>query len=264
MKEAREEFLDIVKEVRAHLEYQRTLGVTSLEFSPTVLPGSKKSEKGEAPPPESSLSGGMKEDSSVSETADVGADRSQAGSLDAVRAEIGNCTRCKLHRERKTIVFGEGSPKALLVFIGEGPGYEEDQQGRPFVGAAGELLTRIIEKAMKLRRQDVYICNIVKCRPPGNRNPEPDEIQTCEPFLVRQLEAIRPNVIVALGNISARTLLKTSEGITKLRGRWQSYEGIPLMPTYHPAYLLRNPKDKALVWEDIKKVMAEMERQKGE
>jgi DNA polymerase len=145
------------------------------------------------------------------------------------------------------------------VFVGEGPGQEEDQQGRPFVGAAGQLLTDIIVKGMKLNREDVYICNIVKCRPPGNRNPEPDEVEACEPFLIKQLRAIKPGVIMALGNVAVKTLLKTKEGITKLRGTWKTYQGIPLMPTFHPAYLLRNPSDKKLVWEDIKKVLTEME-----
>ncbi len=155
-------------------------------------------------------------------------------------------------------MFGEGDPKAVLVFVGEGPGQEEDEQGRPFVGAAGQLLTDIIVKGMKLAREDVYICNIVKCRPPGNRNPEPDEIEACEPFLKKQLQAINPGVIVALGNVAVKTLLKTGEGITSLRGKWRAYNGIPLMPTFHPAYLLRNPRDKKLVWEDIQQVMEKL------
>jgi DNA polymerase len=170
--------------------------------------------------------------------------------------------RCKLHTSRTNIVFGEGDPHAALVFVGEGPGFEEDQQGRPFVGAAGQLLTDIIVKGMRLKREDVYICNIVKCRPPNNRNPEPDEIDTCGPFLVKQLEAIKPKVIIALGNVAVKALLKTSEGITSLRGTWKTYQGIPLMPTFHPAYLLRNPKDKTLVWKDIQQVMAELEKAK--
>ena len=148
------------------------------------------------------------------------------------------------------------------MFIGEGPGQEEDLQGRPFVGAAGQLLTDIIVKGMHLRREDVYICNIVKCRPPGNRNPEPDEVSACEPFLIKQLEAIKPRFIVALGNVAVKTLLKTKAGITALRGKWQEYHGIPVMPTFHPAYLLRTPGDKKLVWADIKKVIAEMENLK--
>ena len=155
-------------------------------------------------------------------------------------------------------MFGEGNPGAVLVFVGEGPGQEEDQQGRPFVGAAGQLLTDIIVKGMKFRREDVYICNIVKCRPPDNRNPEPDEIESCGVFLRKQLQAINPRVIVALGNIAAKTLLKTDKGITALRGKWQTYEGVPLMPTFHPAYLLRNPRDKKLVWEDIQQVMEKL------
>jgi DNA polymerase len=175
-----------------------------------------------------------------------------------VREELGNCTRCKLFKGRSNIVFGEGDPKAVLVFVGEGPGREEDEQGRPFVGAAGQLLTDIIVKGMKLGRQDVYICNIVKCRPPDNRNPEPDEIEACEPFLKKQLQAINPGVIVALGNVAVKTLLKTGEGITSLRGKWRAYNGIPLMPTFHPAYLLRNPRDKKLVWEDIQQVMEKL------
>ena len=185
-----------------------------------------------------------------------------SGALAAVREELGDCTRCKLSKGRNAIVFGEGNPEARLVFIGEGPGQEEDQQGRPFVGAAGQLLTDIIVKGMQLKREDVYICNIVKCRPPGNRNPEPDEIEACEPFLIKQLQAIKPQCIVALGNVAVKTLLKTKAGITSLRGTWQTYQGIPLMPTFHPAYLLRTPGDKKLVWEDIKKVMAEMEKNK--
>jgi DNA polymerase len=180
--------------------------------------------------------------------------------LSKIQADLSNCTRCKLCKNRKNLVFGEGNARALLVFVGEGPGQEEDEQGRPFVGAAGQLLTDIIVKGMQLKREDVYICNIVKCRPPENRNPEPDEIKACEPFLIKQLQAIKPEIIVALGNVPAKTLLKTNEGITALRGKWKSYEGMRLMPTFHPAYLLRNPSGKKAVWEDIKKVMAELEK----
>ena len=177
-----------------------------------------------------------------------------------MREELGDCTRCKLHKGRKTLVFGEGNPNAALVFVGEGPGQEEDEQGRPFVGAAGQLLTDIIVKGMKLNREDVYICNIVKCRPPDNRNPEPDEILACEPFLIKQLRAIKPKIIIGLGSVAVKTLLKTKESITSLRGKWRAYQGIPLMPTFHPAYLLRKPADKKLVWDDIQKVMKEMEK----
>lgn len=171
---------------------------------------------------------------------------------------MGDCTRCKLHRGRTHLVFGEGNPRARVVFVGEGPGLEEDREGRPFVGEAGRLLTDIIVKGMKLKREDVYICNIVKCRPPENRNPEPDEIEACESFLKKQLLAVNPEVIVALGNVAAKTLLRTGENITALRGAWRAYEGIPLMPTFHPAHLLRKPKDKKLVWEDIQHVMKKL------
>lgn len=173
--------------------------------------------------------------------------------LDAVWERLKGCQRCKLHRGRTHIVFGAGNPLADLVFIGEGPGYHEDQQGKPFVGAAGELLTRIIH-AIGLRREDVYITNIVKCRPPNNRDPQPDEIATCEPFLQQQLKIIQPKILCVLGRCAAQTLLKTTTPISKLRGRFYDYHGIKLMPTYHPAYLLRNPEDKRLVWQDMQMV----------
>ncbi|MCP3103488.1 uracil-DNA glycosylase [Myxococcus sp. K15C18031901] len=174
--------------------------------------------------------------------------------LDQVRRELGDCRRCKLCTGRKNIVFGSGNPRAQLVFVGEGPGENEDLQGVPFVGAAGELLTKMIE-AMGFRRDDVYICNVVKCRPPGNRNPEPDEIQACEPFLRAQLAAIQPKVVVALGKFAAQTLLRDSTPITRMRGNWRVYEGIQLMPTFHPAYLLRNPAEKRNAWADLQAVM---------
>src|SRR5262245_32162578 len=177
-------------------------------------------------------------------------------SLDALRAEIGDCTRCRLSGQRTHLVFGVGNPHARLVFVGEAPGRDEDRQGEPFVGRAGQLLTEIITKGMRLRREDVYICNVIKCRPPDNRNPEPDEVATCEPFLLRQLALIRPEVVVALGQFAAQTLLRSKDPITRLRGRWYDFHGVRLMPTFHPAYLLRNPADKKLVWEDIQKVMA--------
>ena len=177
--------------------------------------------------------------------------------LDDIRAELGDCQRCALHATRRNLVFGEGSPQAELVFVGEAPGADEDQQGRPFVGRAGQLLTKIIE-AMGLKREQVYICNILKCRPPGNRNPLAEEILACEPFLIRQLEAIGPQVICALGTFAARTLLKTEAPITVLRGRFHDYHGIPLMPTYHPAYLLRNPSAKKQVWEDVQQIMTRL------
>jgi uracil-DNA glycosylase len=180
--------------------------------------------------------------------------------LGDVKKELGDCQRCSLGRVRTNIVFGEGNPKAEIVFVGEAPGGDEDIQGRPFVGRAGQLLTRIIA-AMGLKRDDVYICNILKCRPPGNRNPRPEEIAACEPFLIRQLEAINPRVICALGTVAARTLLKTDVPITVLRGKFHAYHGIQLMPTYHPAYLLRNAGAKKQVWEDVQKIMKALPQQ---
>jgi DNA polymerase len=173
-----------------------------------------------------------------------------------IRADLGDCQRCKLAGGRNHIVFGEGNPRAKLVFVGEGPGFEEDKQGKPFVGAAGQLLTRIIE-AIKLTRDQVYICNIIKCRPPGNRNPETDEINACFPFLERQIAAIQPDFICALGSFAAQTLLKTTTPISRLRGRFYEYKGIKVLPTYHPAYLLRNSDKKRDVWEDMKMLMKE-------
>jgi uracil-DNA glycosylase len=178
-------------------------------------------------------------------------------SLLKIREDLGECTRCKLHKTRHKIVFGDGSEKAQLVFIGEGPGADEDAQGLPFVGRAGKLLTQMIE-AMGLHRKDVYICNVVKCRPPENRTPEPDEVQTCSPYLLRQIDAINPKVIVCLGAVAAKTLLETTRGISHFRGEWQEWRGRKLMATYHPAYLLRNPPAKADVWKDLQKVMAEL------
>jgi DNA polymerase len=179
------------------------------------------------------------------------------GTLLTIREDIGDCIRCKLHKGRTKIVFGDGHPNAKLVFIGEGPGRDEDLQGLPFVGRAGKLLTRMIE-AMGLKRSDVYICNVVKCRPPENRAPEKDEVAACSPFLIRQIDLISPQVIVTLGSIATQTVLETISGISGLRGRWQEFRGIKLMPTYHPAYLLRNPAAKNEVWKDLQLVMAEL------
>lgn len=176
--------------------------------------------------------------------------------LDDVRREVSRCRLCPLCETRRNVVFGEGHPEAKIVFVGEAPGAEEDTQGLPFVGRAGQLLTNII-KAMGLERKDVYICNILKCRPPGNRNPQPEEIRHCEAYLKRQLRILSPQVICALGTFAAQTLLKKDAPITTLRGRFHDYDGIRLMPTYHPAYLLRNPSAKKPVWEDIQKVMQE-------
>lgn len=177
----------------------------------------------------------------------------------AVRRELGECARCKLAGGRTHLVFGVGNPSAELVFVGEGPGADEDRQGEPFVGRAGQLLTRMIE-AMGYRREEVYIANVVKCRPPENRTPEPDEMASCEPFLRAQLDAIRPKVIVALGKTAVQALLRETTPISRLRGRWFEYQGIRLMPTFHPAYLLRSPDEKRKAWEDLQLVMRELGR----
>jgi uracil-DNA glycosylase len=182
--------------------------------------------------------------------------------LESLAVFIGDCRRCKLSEKRTRVVFGEGSPKARLVFVGEGPGADEDAAGRPFVGEAGKLLTRIIEGGMGLKREDVYICNVVKCRPPNNRDPETDEVQTCLPFLKQQLAIIRPEVICTLGRIAAQSLLGREFKITQERGNWFSFMGIPLMATFHPAYILRNPSEerplKRQVWEDVQKIMGRL------
>ena len=214
------EFREWFKDLQKFLSYQKDLGVTEFVF---------------------------KEGQSIK----------PVSPLDAIRKEMGDCTRCKLHSGRNHLVFGVGNPEAELVFVGEGPGRDEDLKGEPFVGRAGQLLTRIIE-AMGLKRKDVYIANIIKCRPPNNRNPEPDEISTCEPFLKKQLEAIHPRVICALGTFAAQTLLKTNSKISQLRGKFHNYEGIKVMATFHPAYLLRNPQEKRKVWEDMQQVMVEL------
>ena len=211
---------EVVRDLKSYLEYLKGMGITSVPVSENI--------------PETVI-------------------RSEILTLAEVRKELGDCKRCKLHRTRRTIVFGEGNEKAALMFIGEGPGYDEDVQGRPFVGKAGQLLTKIIE-SIHLPREEVYIANIVKCRPPQNRNPEPDEIQCCNPFLMKQIRVIRPKIICALGTFSAQTLLKTDTKISALRGKIFDLEGIKVIPTYHPAFLLRNPERKREVWEDMKKI----------
>jgi len=226
------ELKDLVSGLRHHLEEERSMG---LEGWPRSSAPSRKKALPSPPPSSSPLT------------------------LEDVREELGDCRRCKLHSTRTNIVFGAGNPRAKLVFVGEGPGRDEDLQGQPFVGLAGQLLTKIIQ-AIQLTREEVYIANIIKCRPPGNRNPEPDEIKSCEPFLRKQLAAIRPRVICALGTFAARTLLQTEEKISLLRGRFHPYQGVLLMPTYHPAFLLRNPNSKRDVWEDMKKIKKEYDR----
>jgi DNA polymerase len=245
--------------IRAYIEYQKTAGVA-------WLPCSIGSETIVAPATESPTA--ARSAVSAAAPAVVKAAPSahlfvepavqSAATLDALRAEIGDCQRCKLCRARTNIVFGVGNPNAELMFVGEGPGRDEDLQAEPFVGRAGKLLTEIITKGMKLRREDVYIANVVKCRPPENRNPEPDEIAACRPFLERQIQLVAPKVLVALGTFAAQTMLGVRTPISRLRGQWFDYDGIKLMPTLHPAYLLRNPNDKRLVWSDIKMVMKEL------
>jgi DNA polymerase len=184
-------------------------------------------------------------------------ERIEGDTLDRIREDLGECTRCRLHQQRNKIVFGVGNPRAELVFVGEGPGHDEDVQGLPFVGRAGKLLTQMIE-AMGLQREQVYICNVVKCRPPENRKPEDDEVATCSPYLYRQLDVIAPKAIVCLGGTAAQALLKTKDSISRFRGTWFDYRGTKLLATYHPAYLLRNPNAKGEVWKDLQKVMAHL------
>ena len=184
-------------------------------------------------------------------------ERVEGDTLEIVQENLGECTRCRLHEQRNKIVFGAGNPRAELVFVGEGPGRDEDLQGLPFVGRAGKLLTQMIE-AMGLQREDVYICNVVKCRPPENRKPEDDEVATCSPFLFRQLDVIAPKAVVCLGATAAQALLKTKDSISRYRGTWFDYRNTKLMVTYHPAYLLRNPAAKGDVWKDLQKVMAHL------
>jgi uracil-DNA glycosylase len=178
-------------------------------------------------------------------------------SLEELEAVVKRCTECQLHRGRTHVVFGVGNPQAELMFVGEAPGRDEDLQGEPFVGRAGQLLTRIIE-AIGMQRQEVYIANVIKCRPPNNRNPEEDEISRCEPYLIRQIALVKPRVLVALGTFAAQTLLKTKLPISLLRGRFHTYYGVKLMPTFHPAFLLRNPERKRAVWEDMQAVQREL------
>jgi len=224
---------EIVADLKAYLEYLKGMGIEALPVA---------EEKAEKMIPSEALT--------------------LAPTLEEIREELGDCKRCKLHRTRRTIVFGEGNKKAKLMFIGEGPGYDEDVQGRPFVGKAGQLLTKIIQ-SIHFERGEVYIANIIKCRPPQNRNPEPDEIGSCSPFLIKQIQAIQPKIICALGTFAAQTLLQTDAKITSLRGRTFDLEGIKVLPTYHPAFLLRNPDKKREVWEDMKQIAEWLTEEEG-
>ena len=240
-------------DLRAHLEFFGELGVDGVRLEPEWRSRAERQTTANPPPVEPEVTGEVVE--AVVEPVRVFT--SQVEALDALRVEIGpDCRLCKLHTlGRKQVVFGVGNPNADLMFVGEAPGADEDIQGEPFVGKAGQLLTKIIE-AIGMQRSDVYIANVIKCRPPGNRNPEPDEVERCEPFLFRQIDIVQPKVIVALGKFAAQSLLRTTEPITRLRGREYKFRSAILMPTFHPAYLLRNPSSKREVWEDMKRVRA--------
>jgi DNA polymerase len=247
-----------IDQLKEHLRFAQELGVTGVSRDPAwravETPRSMAPTPQDPPAAATLVSSPDHEPDSGNVAPPVTIALTPVESLAAVRADIGDCTRCKLHTLGRTqIVFGVGNPNADLMFVGEAPGRDEDLQGYPFVGRAGQLLTKIIE-AIALKREDVYIANVIKCRPPENRNPEPDEVATCEPFLFRQIDIIKPKVIVALGKFGAQTLLRTLDPISRLRGRVFDYRGAKLIPTFHPAYLLRNPSSKREVWEDMKLV----------
>jgi uracil-DNA glycosylase family 4 len=242
----RDELREMTVSLRRYVEWRRRAGVRFLTRSETQASGAAEaSGRGILGEMEGNLFGDY-------------AEAYRTKTLEELRSTIGDCRRCKLWPGRTHLVFGVGNPRATVMFVGEGPGRDEDLQGEPFVGRAGQLLTDIITRGMGFKREDVYIANVIKCRPPENRNPEPDEVESCEPFLKKQIDLIRPKIIVALGKFAVQTLLKSKVSITRLRGVWHDYHGIKLMPTFHPAYLLRNPGDKKLVWEDIKKVIQEL------
>lgn len=237
-----------VASLRRYLEELKETGV--VELPRAAVTGGEKT----APPLEASP---VAESALLLPVAEPHAQAAAGETLDDIRSELGECVRCQLGSQRTNLVFGVGNPRARLVFIGEAPGREEDLKGEPFVGEAGQLLTKIIQ-AMGFARDEVYICNVLKCRPPGNRNPHHEEIEQCAPFMLRQVRAIAPEAVVALGTFAAQTLLATKEPISRLRGRFHDYHGIPLMPTFHPAFLVRNPERKREVWADMKQVMALM------
>jgi DNA polymerase len=259
MADDRRDLLALVRATRARLEWWRDTGLDLLEAEsasvtvPTAAPPQSSAARVPIAPNDPSPTP-VRDEAAMDFLTHPGVRESR--SLPDLRTVIGDCQRCKLAPHRTKLVFGVGNPAADLVFVGEAPGQDEDLRGEPFVGRAGQLLTEIIVKGMKIRREDVYIANIIKCRPPNNRDPEPDEIAACEPFLKHQLALIKPKAIVTLGKFAAQCLLKTRTPITRLRGEWTQYQGIPLMPTFHPAYLLRNPSDKRLVWRDIQQVMS--------
>jgi uracil-DNA glycosylase family 4 len=239
--------IDPRAQLRAHLEFYKELGVAGFSRDRSWA-GSREPGVGDVIPVHAGAS-------AMNAATEMRSDSVSLDSLDALRAHVGPlCTRCKLCTQgRKQVVFGVGNPTAELMFVGEAPGSDEDEQGVPFVGRAGQLLTKIIE-AIEMRREDVYIANVIKCRPPGNRNPEPDEVLTCEPFLFQQIDIVQPKVVVALGKFAAQSLLRTDTPITKLRGQVHPFRGAVLVPTFHPAYLLRSPDKKRETWEDMKLV----------
>ena len=243
----------LVATIRDYVEQLREEGMEGLPASP---PSAARSAPIASAPVGGSAPASSKTDAAlVPELFSKYPGLEKSSTLHELRKFIGDCRRCKLAPRRINLVFGVGNPNAELMFVGEGPGADEDARGEPFVGRAGQLLTDIIERGMGIRRADVYICNVIKCRPPDNRNPEPDEVAACEPFLFRQIDIVRPRVIVGLGTFAVQAVLKVKIPISKLRGNWQDFRGIRFMPTFHPAYLLRNPADKRLVWADIQEVM---------
>ena len=240
-----------VDQLKAHLEFFGELGVDGVRLDEVWR---QRRDRAEPSAPSAPSEPAAPSEPNVTVFA------SPDAALASIREDLGDCTRCKLvGLGRQKIVFGVGNPHADLMFVGEAPGADEDIQGEPFVGRAGQLLTKIIE-AIEMKREDVYIANVIKCRPPGNRNPEPDEVESCEPFLFRQIDTIKPKVIVALGKFAAQSLLRTTEPITRIRGREFAYRNAILIPTFHPAYLLRNPSAKREVWEDMKRVRALLQK----
>jgi len=246
----------LLRDLRNYLIFLKDHGISEIPSEPGVSLELQSGTKGLAPSSnDTDKTSRMKTNKNITSKPSI--------SIENVRKELGDCNRCNLHKDRKTIVFGSGNPHADLVFVGEGPGADEDEQGFPFVGRAGRKLTEIIEKGMHLNREeDTYICNIVKCRPPNNRDPKPDEIAACKPFLIRQLQAIRPKAIVALGKPAASTLLGRTVPIMKERGSWHEYQGIPLMLTLHPAYLLRayTIENRRNVMNDMNKVLTKLKK----
>ncbi len=248
----RDELADLVADVRALLEEEAARGVRAEPRDVPVVASITPAPAAE-PARAAASSQWAKVAASSRAAADVATERGAPG-LVRIREDLGDCRRCKLCKERRNIVYGVGAAEAALMVVGEGPGHDEDLKGEPFVGAAGQMLDKMLSAVVGLAREQVYIANVVKCRPPGNRNPEPEEIAACLPFLERQILAVRPKVILVLGSVALKALLTTPSGIMSMRGRWQSWQEIPVMPTFHPAYLLRNPADKRKTFEDLQEL----------